>query len=295
MLGVKGIVRVELPTLRQQAAMAARELWYLLASEEAVMWLDNWYFERYSPDPQRPVRSLNVTAFGILFLHSTEDTPASRTRRRSLGRFTGHPDPSTVSSNVDSRATDADTAFAKLGRKVAQLLDEDRTYGDIRVPLDVVRSDRPRRQWRTLSLSENRVGTAVELVGVLGEVVEYQRRAGAILPLLVDEKIHYSIMKMLYSSTYAHLAGRAYLRQVPLVYAAWHPYKYTLTLVYRAFLPVFALLESTGIPRVGEELRHCRKVVYMEKMVAALLYLPQQVRDDVEVAAASAPNHHALP
>ena len=96
MLGIKGVVKVELPTVQSQATDAACVLGDRLAKEDAVVWLDNWYFERYSPDPEHPVRSLNVTAFGILFLHSTQDGPAGRTRSHTYGTFPGHPTLATV-------------------------------------------------------------------------------------------------------------------------------------------------------------------------------------------------------
>jgi hypothetical protein len=185
-------------------------------------------------------------------------------------------------------------AFQHLCRIVSDFGTTPLDIDAIRVPLDVQRPSRPSRQWHALTLSENRVGTAIELVGVLGEVVELQQRANAVLPLLVDEKIHYSVYRLLYSSSYAHLAGRECLRQVPLLYGVWHPYKHTLTLVYRAFLPVFALLESTSVPQLGVVNRHARKVVYMEKMVAALLHLPADIRQTIAVTASCPADRHVL-
>ena len=61
-------------------------------------------------------------------------------------------------------------------------------------------------------------------------------------------------------------------------------YKHTLTLVYRAFFPVFALLEFTGSPALGSTVRLQRKVLYMEKVFATLLLLGTTVRHQLEGA-----------
>ena len=68
-----------------------------------------------------------------------------------------------------------------------------------------------------------------------------------------------------------------------------HPYKQCVTLVFRTFFPIFALLDSTGMPSLGSPLRPTRKLVYMEKLVAALLLCGEDVKDDIEAALATAP------
>ena len=58
----------------------------------------------------------------------------------------------------------------------------------------------------------------------------------------------------------------------------WHPYKQAVTLVFRAFFPIFAVLDSTGMPSLGTPLRTTRKLLYMEKLMAALLLCAHSVR-----------------
>ena len=276
MLRFTAVVEVELPTLREQAGKVATELWGKLQAEEAVLWVDNWYLQRFSPDPANPVRSLNVSVFGILFLESTRDAPAGRTRSNTLGTFGGYHTLSDLVRRVEFTDARIGDSLRHLCGKVMDINQVQLTGKEIRVPLDVHRAPRPARQWRGLMLSPKRVGTNTELVRVLEEVATLQRHSNKTLPLLVDEKVHYSVMRLLYSQTYRDFGGRRLLQQVPMLYGAWHPYKHCLTLVWRSFWPVIGLLDTCGTPAVGTSVKIVRKVVYMERMVAALLMLPKE-------------------
>ena len=122
----------------------------------------------------------------------------------------------------------------------------------------------------------------VELMRVLDDVRDVQRNIGLEMPLLVDEKIHYSVSRLMYSKAYMEYDVHSWLRQVPLLYGVWHPYKQTLHLVYRTFFSVVGVLESTGDPTMGCNVRCQRKVVYMEKIFAALLLGGNALRDQVD-------------
>jgi hypothetical protein len=54
------------------------------------------------------------------------------------------------------------------------------------------------------------------------------------------------------------------------------------------FFPVFALLDTTGMPALGSPLRTTRKLLYMEKLMAALLLCGNQVHADLDQAMAQA-------
>ena len=99
---------------------------------------------------------------------------------------------------------------------------------------------------------------------------------------MVDEKIHYAVCRMMYARSYVRYDVLGWLRAVPLLYGVWHPYKQSLHVVYRAFLPLFALLECTGQPVVGDELCAQRRVLYLEKLVAALLLAAPALRGRIE-------------
>ena len=51
MLGYAGVVKVKLPTLGDQARVAVQDLRTQMRGQLAVMWVDNWYWERYSTNP----------------------------------------------------------------------------------------------------------------------------------------------------------------------------------------------------------------------------------------------------
>ena len=58
------------------------------------------------------------------------------------------------------------------------------------------------------------------------------------VPILIDEKIHYSIMMMIYSVSYHEYNVGHKLCGTPPVYGIWHPYKYTVIIAYRLFFPL---------------------------------------------------------
>ena len=66
------------------------------------------------------------------------------------------------------------------------------------------------------------------------------------------------------------------------MYGIWHGYKHTLTVMYRAFLPLLANLECTGAPVVGGRVCGKRRIVTMEKMVACLLLVRPRVQDRLQ-------------
>ena len=79
-----GAVQAELPTLEKQAKEASQSLWGDLQGQQLLVWVDNWYCERFGVNPQRPVNSTDLTAMAVLPLSSADDRPADRTRSHSL-------------------------------------------------------------------------------------------------------------------------------------------------------------------------------------------------------------------
>ena len=91
LLGYVGAVKVNVPTMRQAAESARRELWDQLKDRDAVLWCDNWYLQRYSTNPDAPVLSQDVTAMAVLLLREGPGAaPAARTRSRDIPVFPGH-------------------------------------------------------------------------------------------------------------------------------------------------------------------------------------------------------------
>ena len=60
------------------------------------------------------------------------------------------------------------------------------------------------------------------------------------LPILIEETIHYSIKKMTHSVSYHEYNMRHKLFRTPLppLYGIWHPCKYTVIVTYCLFFPL---------------------------------------------------------
>ena len=281
LLGPTGWLRVNVPTLDVEARTAARALWDALHNQEAVLWVDNWYWERFGTDPQQPMLSQSLTAFGLLLLSSTSDAPAQATRSHRFPPVWDHLTLHQLTLRVASVPRQLQESTTRLLDRVGRINQFGVTRSCIRVPLDVPRQLRPARQWRALTLTQQRVGVSEELLAVLEQVRRFRSRSSGLLPLLVDEKVHYSVCRLLYSRSHAGYDVAGWLRGVPLLYGVWHPYKQALALVYRAFFPVLGLLEGTELPRPGFRVSVQRKVLYLEKLYASLLLLASDTRQSL--------------
>ena len=103
------------------------------------------------------------------------------------------------------------------------------------------------------------------------------------MPLVVDENIHYRMLKFMHAQSSAAYDVRLWLRDLPVLYGVWHPYKYCVLAVYRTFFPIFALLETTS-PLIGKEIGGTRKVLHIEKLVACLLLLRHKISSRAKAA-----------
>ena len=75
-----------------------------------------------------------------------------------------------------------------------------------------------------------------------------------------------------------------WLSKHPLLYGVWHPYKQCVSLVYRHFFPLMAVLECAGTVPTHGDVRSFRKVLYTEKMFAALLLLAHDMQGRLAAA-----------
>ena len=91
---------------------------------------------------------------------------------------------------------------------------------NLRAPLDV-RTDRTDVQapvWRSFALSKEKVTCGVGHLNLLQFAKDTAQHTNRVLPLLVDEKVHYKILKLLYGAKNQRWNMRAYLRYVLVVY-----------------------------------------------------------------------------
>ena len=92
--------------------------------------------------------------------------------------------------------------------------------------------------WRLFALSKEKVTGGVGLLNLLHFAKDTAKQTNRVLPLLVDENIHYRILKLLYGAKNQRWNMRAYLRYVPVVYGVWRAYKFVVTHTFRVFWPI---------------------------------------------------------
>ena len=98
-----------------------------------------------------------------------------------------------------------------------------------------------------------------------------EHRTRHCVPLLVNMKIHFALLKLCYGAAYVPWNVPQLLLGFPLVYGVWHSYKYCVELIYRAFLPFIKFLEQGNSLQVGSILPHKVKVICMEKTLLGLM------------------------
>ena len=115
-----------------------------------------------------------------------------------------------------------------------------------------------------------------------------EHRTKHCVPLLVDMKIHFALLKLCYGAAYVPWNVPQLLLGFPLVYGVWHSYKHCVELIYRAFLPFIKFLEQGNSLQVGSILPRKVKVIHMEKTLLGLMLATSsnRVRLDERVTAA---------
>ena len=250
-------------TVDEQAAAALKATWSLVLSSCCVLWIDNWYRAQYTTHPDESDRSQNCTAMAVLQL------------KQRPTYWAGHP----AVEDLEVRITTVARALQQRGRRIPQTL-RDMGYadgctpdtGNVRAPLDV-RRDATTVQapvWRPFALSKEKVTGGVGLLNLLHFAKDVAQQTNRVLPLLVDENIHYKILKLLYGAKNQRWNMRAYLRYVPVVYGVWHAYKFVVTHTFRVFWPILTYLRK-GLLRPGSTILSYPKLIVMEKTIAALM------------------------
>ena len=99
-----------------------------------------------------------------------------------------------------------------------------------------------------------------------------EHRTTHCVPLLVDMKIHFALLKPCYGAAHVPWNVPQLLLAFPLVYGVlWHSYKYCVKLIYRAFVPFIKFLEQGNSLQVGSILPRKVKVIHMEKTLLGLM------------------------
>lgn len=216
-----GTVSGDMPTMAQQASEATTALWNDLAGQQVLLWIDNWYCPAYGVNPHNPVTSTDVTAAAVLLLSTAADGPALHTRSHQLPPFPGHTSLDRMVLAVRRTAVDMASCLGNFLSAVANFSQLAISREDIRVPLDMPRGSRRNLQWRPLTLYEDRVSCNSELFNVVADLVGLQPHTGCVMPLLLDEKVHYTISRFMLANAFRQWDVAAFLQQIPLLYGVW--------------------------------------------------------------------------
>ena len=113
-----------------------------------------------------------------------------------------------------------------------------------------------------------------------------QQQSNKVLPILVDENIHCRLCKMMYRKSHAQYNLALFFSRCLVLYGVWHPYNYAVTVCYRRSFPLFVFL-TQGILHSGMEVYPHPKLIYMQRVMAALLVLVTSCKPALERLKAS--------
>ena len=252
--------------LHNRATNRLRLRWDALRDRQLVLWMDNFVRPRYSHNPAMAGRlTLNASALAVMYV-------GVRLR----------PSPGLVPvvqlvSYQRSAAREA-VAYQRVFADIwGRVLETDLSVDDFRVPLDVVRPPQSRVCWLPFGVSACNVQSNSNLVDLLELAQTLQRHSGGPMPILLDLDIWYRLVKLAYASNAVQWKVSAVLREMPLLYGVWHPYKYVLTMVYRRFHSHLVFLRE-GTVADGFACGSKVDVRAAELFMAAILVVPRRDR-----------------
>ena len=140
---------------------------------------------------------------------------------------------------------------------------------DVRVPLDVPRGRCAGAKWKGLSLERYVIGADSGLLHILELLKDIAERTMHPLPLLMDENIHYRLMKWMYGRSMVKYSVRENMPPIVCIYGVWHAYKFLCLHLHREFFQHFVCLEQGQI-EPGIMVSSIQRLPYIERAVAAL-------------------------
>ena len=132
----------------------------------------------------------------------------------------------------------------------------------VRALLDIARKNVRSLNRRFFSPSQLRSGTHKELLQLVVDLSCVEHRTRHCVPLLVDMKMHFALLKLCYGAAYVPWNVPQLPLGFPLVSGVYHSYKYCAQLIYRAFLPLINFLEQGNSLQVGSILPRKVKVIH---------------------------------
>ena len=181
----------------------------------------------------------------------------------------------TISAQASVQASHLWDSFER--QQITLWFDNYRRYPDgpilrtwVRAPLDYARNVVVSLNWRPFLLSHLKSGSHVELLEFVRGLECLQVKTRRTVPFLIDMKIFYALLKMLFGASYAPWHVDQILLGHPLLYGVWHPYKYSVEIIYKAFAPIIKFLEQGWDLKAGAVVPMKVKLRHMEKTIVGL-------------------------
>ena len=172
---------------------------------QVIVWLNNWYRKRFGSDPVTNDMSLNVSVLAVLHI------PEIRV-------FKGHLSFPELLNNATSLGRQLLAALPRLRDGIKAVTAEPVQPEWIRVPLDVQRKGMHSLQWLPYQLTEETVGSSLDLLTIMQSLESLQRHSKRAVPLLVDMNIHYRLMKLMYGQSTEKFDYDQSLLMTPVLY-----------------------------------------------------------------------------
>ena len=119
-------------------------------------------------------------------------------------------------------------------------------------------------------LSHLKCGSHVELLEFVRGLECLQVKTRRTVPILIDMKIFYALLKMSVGASYAPWHVDQFLLGHPLLYGVWHPYKYSVEITYKASAPIIKFLEQAWDLKAGAVVPMKVKLRHMDKTIVGL-------------------------
>ena len=244
-------------------------LWDRMQEWQHVIWFDNFFKPRVMANPYVAYATFNSTCVSVLRTDAVSPLPYAHCTYHQ-GQL-----------NVDAVAHSVKDAFIQLWSMVRQVRSTALTGQDVRVPLDVHRGPRPTLPWTPFLLTRASVGQQEGLLKVLALCVDAATRSRArVTPILVDENLHYRLLRLAWTAATSPWDVQRYMRKVPVLFGIWHAYKYLAIQTYRSFHPVLAILQKGNVP-AGSAFPTGPKLRTLELMFSAVLLQDQGLLDAI--------------
>lgn len=264
----QGGPKIDRRSFRVQANHYLQWLDGTMQGVSCVVWLDNFFRPRYMVNPVHGYQSLSCSVLAVL--HTTH-----------IPQCPGLPPVSALQQVHRLVVRQARQSLRLLVDKVGEVNSTPLGTANIRVPLDTHRSEARSLQWLPWMVTEEKVGSQVDLIHLLTFLRKTANHTRSPLPLLVDTNIHYRILKLAYGRASVTYKVPTFLNSIPPLYGIWHAYKYAVTVTRRAFHSQLLFLRH-GTIKSGEKFPVAPTLRTTEMLMGAILTIPIDMKENLK-------------